>query len=284
MTDSYPIRIWSGLLFDGHVQRIEGALWEFLWLINKVTKEEKGIGMVLKGRPIKIQNIADDLQRDERSVRRHLKLLETEGYINLKKCPYGLVITINNSKKFANRPAIIGQSRPAIIGQSEKASSDNSVQQTGQICPESSAKNVRSKEDIKHIYKSDIKEDIYCRDEKIPFSEIVDYLNLKAEKNYRSNIAKTHDLIRARFNTGFDLKDFKKVIDIKTLQWKDDPAMNKFLRPETLFGNKFEGYLNEKVMAEMRSDGRAKKHFENERTYTDEEQQRIDAKFFGKKD
>ena len=39
--------------------------------------------------------------------------------------------------------------------------------------------------------------------------------------------------------------DFKKVIDVKSLEWNKDPKMCKYLRPETLFGNKFEGYLNE---------------------------------------
>jgi predicted lactoylglutathione lyase len=40
MANSYPIKIWSGLLYNGHIQKIENALWEFIWLINKVTKEE----------------------------------------------------------------------------------------------------------------------------------------------------------------------------------------------------------------------------------------------------
>jgi len=284
VTESYPIKIWSGLLKDGHTQRIENALWEFIWLINKVTKEEKGIGMVLKGKPIKVVELSKDLKRSYSTILRHLKQLEKHGYINLKRCPYGFVVTINNSKKFATRYSnndISGYGKNDIsekpdIAKLEARHSNNDKSRY--------SKSDINKEDTKHIYKTDKEEDMYCRDEKIPFSEIIEYLNLKAEKNYRPNITKTQDLIRARGNNGFKLKDFKKVIDIKTEQWKDDPAMNKFLRPETLFGNKFEGYLNEKVMAEMRKDGRAKKHFENERDYTDEEQQRIDTKFFGKKD
>ena len=42
-------------------------------------------------------------------------------------------------------------------------------------------------------------------------------------------------------------KDFYRVIDIKSSQWLDND-MCKFLRPETLFSNKFEGYLNEGVV------------------------------------
>lgn len=76
--------------------------------------------------------------------------------------------------------------------------------------------------------------------------DIISYLNKKTNKHYRPNSNKTKALINARFNEGFkDLDDFKKVIDTKTAEWKDDPKMEKFLRPETLFGNKFEGYLNQ---------------------------------------
>nr|WP_263430963.1 conserved phage C-terminal domain-containing protein [Leuconostoc gasicomitatum] len=79
----------------------------------------------------------------------------------------------------------------------------------------------------------------------VPYKEIIDYLNEKANTKYRSSGAKTKTLIRARANDGFDLDDFKKVIDTKASQWLNDPKMKKFLRPETLFGTKFEGYLNE---------------------------------------
>lgn len=76
--------------------------------------------------------------------------------------------------------------------------------------------------------------------------KILSYLNSKADKNFKHTSKKTKDLIKARFNEGFTVKDFYKVIDIKVAEWKDDPKMEKYLRPETLFSNKFEGYLNQK--------------------------------------
>lgn len=54
-------------------------------------------------------------------------------------------------------------------------------------------------------------------------------------------------LIRARLNEGFVEEDFFKVIDTKCKQWLNT-NMEKFLRPETLFSNKFEGYLNEEYI------------------------------------
>ena len=70
-------------------------------------------------------------------------------------------------------------------------------------------------------------------------------MNLKANTNYKSTTSKTQTLIKARYNEGFIIDDFKKVIDNKTSEWKNTD-MAKYLRPETLFGTKFESYLNQK--------------------------------------
>lgn len=83
--------------------------------------------------------------------------------------------------------------------------------------------------------------------EVIPFIEIVSYLNDAANKNFRHTTRPTKDLIKARWNEGFRLDDFKVVIDNKTAEWLKNNEMNQYLRPNTLFGNKFESYLNQKV-------------------------------------
>lgn len=79
----------------------------------------------------------------------------------------------------------------------------------------------------------------------IPYKEICDYLNKLTNSNYRYSTKKTKDLIKARFNEGFTLEDFKTVIQKKTIDWINDKEFKKYLRPETLFGNKFESYLNQ---------------------------------------
>lgn len=73
--------------------------------------------------------------------------------------------------------------------------------------------------------------------------EIIDYLNEKAQTRYKATTAKTRSLINARLSEGFVVGDFKTVIDKKCAEWKGT-EFEKFLRPETLFGTKFEGYLN----------------------------------------
>lgn len=85
--------------------------------------------------------------------------------------------------------------------------------------------------------------------ERKPIVDIVDYLNAKTDANYKLGTKKTNQLIQARLREGFTVEDFKKVIDLKTAEWLDDPHMSTYLRPETLFGNKFESYLNQKPQA-----------------------------------
>ena len=89
--------------------------------------------------------------------------------------------------------------------------------------------------------------DIIPEEEKIPYQEIVNFLNESAGTNYRASSRKTKDLIKARMNEGYTLEDFKIVIEKKTREWINDTKMRNYLRPETLFGTKFEGYLNQKV-------------------------------------
>ena len=79
----------------------------------------------------------------------------------------------------------------------------------------------------------------------IPFSEIVNYLNKKTDSCFKHTTKDTQTKIRARWNEGFRLEDFKNVIDIKTEQWLGSERWKGYLRPFTLFGGKFESYLNE---------------------------------------
>lgn len=80
----------------------------------------------------------------------------------------------------------------------------------------------------------------------LPYETIVDYLNQKTGKSYRFASKKTQSLIAARMNEGFTVEDFKSVIDIKTQEWLNDSKFQVYLQPSTLFGTKFENYLNQK--------------------------------------
>lgn len=75
--------------------------------------------------------------------------------------------------------------------------------------------------------------------------EIVKYLNEVCGTNYKASAEDTIKHINARLKEGYTIDDFKKVIDIKHDEWKDT-EWEKYLRPKTLFGTKFESYINQK--------------------------------------
>ena len=79
---------------------------------------------------------------------------------------------------------------------------------------------------------------------KIPYQDIVECLNRNAGTHYKYTTGKTQTLIHARFKEGFTLEDFKTVIVAQCREWSQDKRMERYMRPETLFGTKFEGYLN----------------------------------------
>lgn len=80
--------------------------------------------------------------------------------------------------------------------------------------------------------------DIYCA--------VISYLNEKTGSKFKWQSKDSQKHINARVTEGYTFDDFKKVIDIKCAEWLGDARMCKYLRPSTLFGTKFEAYLNQR--------------------------------------
>ena len=74
--------------------------------------------------------------------------------------------------------------------------------------------------------------------------QIIEYLNQCAGKSYSLRSKQATKFIGLRLDEGYSFDDFKKVIDVKCAKWLNT-SMQDYLRPETLFGSKFETYLNE---------------------------------------
>lgn len=74
---------------------------------------------------------------------------------------------------------------------------------------------------------------------------IIDYLNKRTGKKYSVKTKNTAQLVHKLLDNGFTVEDFERVIDIKCSQWLNNEKMNQYLRPRTLFSEKFEDYLNE---------------------------------------
>jgi uncharacterized phage protein (TIGR02220 family) len=158
---------------------------------------------------------SDELKINPSTFYKYLKTLEKLKMINLKSNNKMTIVTIENWRKYQVEDAETYQQNNNKITTKEQQNNTN--------------KNDKNDKNDKNIYKY-----------------IVEYLNRKCNKNFKPTTKKTQSLINARIREGFTLDDFKRVIDIKCNQWLGT-EMEKYLRPETLFGTKFEGYLNEKM-------------------------------------
>ncbi|HGN7320681.1 TPA: conserved phage C-terminal domain-containing protein [Staphylococcus aureus] len=80
---------------------------------------------------------------------------------------------------------------------------------------------------------------------RIPYKEIIDYLNEKTGKKFSHKSKGNQKLIQSRFNEDNSKEDFFTVIDNMTAQWKGNPKMDEYLRPKTLFSGNFDNYKNQ---------------------------------------
>ena len=93
----------------------------------------------------------------------------------------------------------------------------------------------RNKKDLKDIVEQDL--DVVA---------VIDYLNTKANKQFKASSKATARLVKGRIRDGYKLADFQKVIDTKVIAWENHPRWQTYLRPSTLFNaTNFENYLEE---------------------------------------
>lgn len=211
------------------------AVWVYLLL-----KASHGIcPMVFKGEKIMLQpgqlitgrlKIAADLSVNESKVKRILNAFKTDQQIDQQASNKNSLITILNWDSYQKSDQQNGQQMT-----SERPASDQQVTTNKNVKNEKNEKNVENK--TSNTPAAD--------DSRYQYKEIVEYLNMRTGKSFKVGSKDTRRLIRARVNDGFTLDDFKRVIDIKSAEWKG-MDMDKYLRPATLFGTNFEGYLNQK--------------------------------------
>lgn len=188
----------------------------------------------------------------DRTIRRWLSILSKRGYIVVEyQYKAGTKEILKRYIKLA------GSASPAAV-EISNIGEDKNVRTYGQKCPIGEDKNVRDN----NIIYNNIYNNILSGSEDEPvdksvdnspkednnsliISEVITYLNSKCSTGYKSSSEKTKKYINARLNEGYTVDDFKKVIDTKAAEWLNTD-MSQYLRPETLFGPKFEGYLNQR--------------------------------------
>lgn len=197
----------------------------------------------LKGLPIgqvelTVRTIAKDIEVTEKVARRLINQFIKDGLIEL----------ISKSLKGSKKPSIYMLKTYSDKGTDKDTDkADERAQKNGNITRFESTKGHRQDTD-KGTDKGTSKIDNINRIKNNNiYSRVIDHLNEKTSKSFKYTTKKTKSCIDARIREGFKEADFLKVIDIKTEEWKDNPDMSKYLRPETLFGTKFESYLQQGV-------------------------------------
>ena len=74
--------------------------------------------------------------------------------------------------------------------------------------------------------------------------EVIEHLNDITGSKFRASGVANRNPIVSVLNQGYKVADLKMVIENQYMSWGNDPVMCEYLRPSTLFGNKFENYLN----------------------------------------
>lgn len=192
--------------------------------------------------PYTAKMLADELDFEENTVKLALSALEQLGMITTSDNGY---FTISGWEEHQN---IEGMEKIREQNRLRKARYDSRKKE---LLPS----NVTSNVTVTQSNATDIDIDKEIDIEK-EYISIVEYLNEKAGTRYRAKAEKTKRLIHARLAEGFTVDDFKMVIDKKCTEWLGT-EWEKFLRPETLFGPKFESYLNAKTRKEVTKGGTA---------------------------
>ena len=170
------------------------------------------------------------------TISKWLKNLEDNGYIRTElKYVYG-------TKQVSKRLIYINDTPISQIAKGYKSNDYDPVNQNAK--EELSTTSNNNTRDINTLSSNSTR---------VPYKEIIDYLNEKTGRNYKHKAKINQRVIKARMNEGYTLEDFKTVIDKKFDKWNNDVKMKKFLRPETLFSTKFDRYLNEETESNQKS-------------------------------
>lgn len=237
MADVKWIKITTDIFDDEKVLLIESlpeadsiiVIWfKLLCLAGK--QNNSGVFMMGNSIPYTDQMLATIFRRKESTVKLALQTFQQFGMVEI----IDGVITIPNWGKHQSLDQM----------ENRKEFMRNYMKEYRQKQKALTSGKPNSKPNSKpNVKQADIDIEEEREEEKEEYKYIVEYLNGKANTNYKPSSKKTQSLIHARFNEGFTIDDFKKVIDNKCDDWLNS-EFEKFLRPETLFGTKFESYLN----------------------------------------
>lgn len=246
----------SNILFDSYPLIVDRALAEMLGLEKAVILQQIHYWLQKKNKSNyhdghywvynTVKNWRDEQFRfikSEKTLSKYLKELEADGILltgNYNKMKF-------DRTKWYTIDYEVLKARHYAFGKKGEMEVPQNTERNNHELPNGTTTNYRyNTKDYTKTTTKTTKDNTSGKPDNAPYAEIISYLNEKANTKYRASTKETKRLIKARFNEGFNVEDFKKVIDIKCSKWLNDSKMKDYLRPSTLFGTKFESYLNEK--------------------------------------
>ncbi len=232
--DANMVRLWLHL-------NLKASYKESSWQGMQVTR-----GQIITGR----KKLADETGMSERQVRTCLNRMLESGKITIESTNRFSIITICKSDSYENNSEPNDQQatskRPARrptndhLGDQQKDSINNS--NTNSYLTHSSVNDQQN--DQQSVPKTTTIKELRNKEEYIVLlKQAVNLLNDLTNSSYRVSTKSTRKRVHARYQEGYRWPDFEKVIRSKAKDWEHDPKMKQYLRPETLFGTKFESYL-----------------------------------------
>lgn len=212
---------------------------------NKLSAKAKGILLYFLSRPDNWQIYTSEVVKHMNDGQKSIN----SGIQELIKSKYVHRIQKRTDNGVFNGYEYLVYEKPAEMPFSENGLSENGFSENGKTENRKgqTTNNNSTNNDLTNIDSTYIDKNILSGNPTAyPYKDVIDYLNQQTGKNYKSTTKKNQTVIRARTDEGFSLDDFKRVIDNKVAEWKGT-NMEKYLRPETLFGTKFEGYLNQEL-------------------------------------
>lgn len=194
-----------------------------------------------------IENVKDNTTLSDKRQRSALNALKKAGIIDVKLAgmPAKRYIRINEHQLapiLLNNSGQNGVTSSAETGEQEPPTLPNNSGQNGVTCSAETAKQVPPKQQTNNNNINNNKNN----NNKEIYIAVVDYLNSKAGTHYKPSSKATQQHINARLAEGFKQEDFLRVVDNMCTVWKGT-EWEQYLRPSTLFGSKFENYLNRKT-------------------------------------
>ena len=229
---------------------VKAVFLHLLLTANREPKRWQGIevkrGQVVTGR----NKLSKTLNISEQTIRTCINKLKSTNEITIKSTNRFTIITIINFDTYQSTTQPTNQQNDQ---QANQQLTNNQPTTNQQLTTNKKLRSKEGEEDKNTGKKKTKRKKSSQRENGALCRAVVEYLNQKTGKRYNPSATKTKALIKARESEGFTFGEFKRAIDNKVTTWTGT-KWEKFLRPETLFSPKLDGYVNENPASQLMSD------------------------------